>query len=70
MHGLDKRATMSRLVIGIHWYSKLTQLHWYSKLTQILKTDDRHFVENAVSRKQFHAPTQTITQTKSGLKVS
>ena len=59
MHGSDKRATRSRLVIGIHWYSKLTQ---------ILKTYVRHFGENAV-RAHAHAPTLTLIQTKSGLKV-
>ena len=72
MYGSDKRVQlyMSRLVIGIYWYSKLTQLYWYSKLTQILKTDVKHFVENAARRKRSYAPTLTQTQTKSGLKIS
>ena len=61
MHGSDKRATMSRLVSGIHWYSKTIQ---------IVKPDVRYLVENAVRREWSHVPTLTLTRTKSGLKVS
>ena len=61
MRGSDKRTTMSRLVSGIHWYSKATQ---------IVKPGVRYFVENTVRREWSHAPTLTLIRTKSGLKVS